>query len=245
MYQEFAQIYEAKIKEDFDYQRMRTYLRRRMKQAKLSGGTLLDMGCGTGNASAQLLGVFERMILCDPSRDMLALARPKFKPPMVPLFLQVCASEFSMPGQFDSILSVLDVVNYLTLQELKDYFSKSYGNLKKRGLLLLDCSTPAKLRAMAQCRTYVYDDEDYFHVWENELSEGHLDLEINSFVRTKEGLYRRVIEEQRLYLHERDEMIKLAQAVGFQVLHQSDDYEEEPWTSKTQRGVLVLLKENE
>ena len=184
MYEDFARIYDERIHEDFDYRAMADFIRRVIQELGIRVRTALDMGCGTGNASLALDGVADELILVDPSAEMLSLAQAKFNGRRQPKLIQAPAATFRMKERFDLIYAVLDVPNYLAEDELSGFLESSAINLKDGGALIFDLSTPKKLTAMAQAGPFIFDAEDYFHVWENELKEGHLELTINAFIRS-------------------------------------------------------------
>lgn len=249
MYQEFSVIYESKIKEDFNYKQMADFILHELKKASIKPRYALDMGCGTGNASAELVRHFGEMVLCDPSTEMLTLAREKFENPYRPIFLQGNAVEFEMVGRFDLIFSVLDIPNYLDQEELKAYLKQSWINLKPKGLLVFDYSSGLKLKESAQVGTFVYDDEDYFHVWENNLIEDRLEITINAFLKQQEDakngadeLYERITEEQVMHLHSAEMIEEEAKKVGFKIRGSYDGYTDAASGDQTKRFVYVLEK---
>ena len=249
MYQEFSVIYESKIKEDFDYKQMADFILQQLRKASIKPQYVLDMGCGTGNASAQLVRYCDEMVLCDPSAEMLTLAREKFENPYCPIFLQGNAVDFEMVGRFDLIFSVLDIPNYLNQEELKAYLKQSWINLKPKGLMIFDLSSGLKLKESAQVGTFVYDDEDYFHVWDNNLIDGRLDITINAFLKQQEhskkgadDLYERIIEEQVMHLHSTEMIEEEARKVGFKIRGSYDGYTNAASDDQTKRLVYVLEK---
>lgn len=246
MYEKFSAVYEQKIREDFSYPQMAAFVRRRVSEKRLRVMSALDLGCGTGNASQEMAKDFGQLVLCDPSPDMLALAREKFRPPYLPLFLQASAESVHLPGRFDLIYSVLDVLNYLTPSQAGRCLAACYTNLKAKGLVIFDISSPHKLEQMGKTGTFVYDDEDYFHVWENELHTDHLDLTLNLFVRSgSSDLYERITEEQTMYLHWSDPLEQSIRRAGFKLQGCYDGYSEKPAHPGSSRLVYVLEKETE
>lgn len=250
MYQEFSAIYEAKIKEDFNYDEMADFMLRQLRGALIPMDDALDMGCGTGNASLSLVRHFRRMVLCDPSMDMLTLAREKFKNPYRPVFLHGHAAEFEMTGRFDLIFSVLDIPNYLDREELSAYVQHSWNNLKARGLMIFDLSSVLKLEEAARAGVYVYDDEDYFHVWENHKADQTLEMTLNVFTKVPpdgsgtgcDGYYKRITEEQIMYLHPAQMIEKTVTGVGFRIRGCYDGYTDQAAGRETRRLVYVLEK---
>ncbi len=245
MYEDFARIYDERIHEDFDYSAMADFVRRVIGELDIPVRTALDMGCGTGNASLALADVADELILCDPSAEMLTLAQAKFAGARQPMFIQAPAATFRMPGRFDLIYAVLDVPNYLAPDELEGFLDSSSVNLTAGGALIFDLTTPEKLTDMARSGPFIYDDEDYFHVWENELVGDRLDLTINAFVRSSDhrgSLYERITEEQTMYLHSISEITETARRRGLTVAGRWDGYTTVKAAGGSDRVVFVLTK---
>lgn len=250
MYEEFSVIYESKIKEDFNYKEMASFILQQLENASIKPRHVLDMGCGTGNASVELVRHFGEMVICDPSSEMLTLAREKFQNPYRPTFIQGNAAEFEMAGRFDLIFSVLDIPNYLDNEELKAYLNQSWKNLKEKGLLIFDFSSILKLKETSEIGTFVYDADDYFHVWENNLLEDRLEITINAFIKAQQDglksgldhLYKRITEEQVMFLHSTKTIEEEARKVGFKIGGSFDGYTPRASGEQTKRFVYVLEK---
>ena len=102
-------------------------------------GRALDVGCGTGRAFDPLLKRGWLVAGCDVSEGMLAVAREKHR--HIPL---VRADARELPGfgfDFDLILALNDVVNYLTEDEdLERAFEGMKRNLAPHGLVCFDAN---------------------------------------------------------------------------------------------------------
>ncbi len=106
------------------------------------GPRLLDVGCGTGNSLAPLLGLGLDLAGCDPSPPMLGVARRK-------LGRQVKLTQAALPclpklGQFDVAWALNDVINLLLDPgHVAPAIASLAANLAPGGLVILDANTPA------------------------------------------------------------------------------------------------------
>ncbi|HEU5252182.1 MAG TPA: class I SAM-dependent methyltransferase [Solirubrobacterales bacterium] len=110
-------------------------------------GRVLDVGCGTGKAFAPLLARGWDVHGCDVSDGMLAEAAAKF--PDVPLLRADAAALPAFELDFDLVLVLGDVLNYLVEDgDLERFFTGVARSLAPRGLFLFDSNTIGLMRAM-------------------------------------------------------------------------------------------------
>ena len=138
-YEAFAEVYD-----DFnhlnDYEMWLGALLPELEKHGLRKGRVLDVGCGTGRAFEPLLRRGWEIHGCDVSAGMLAQARAKFGD-AVPLDL-ADARELPRFGEFELVLALNDVVNYLIDDgDLERGLTAMAANLAPRGLLLFDANT--------------------------------------------------------------------------------------------------------
>lgn len=138
-YEAFAEVYD-----DFnhlnDYEMWFGVLLPELETRGLKKGRVLDVGCGTGRAFEPLLRRGWEVHGCDVSAGMLAQARAKFGD-TVPLDL-ADARELPKFGEFELVLALNDVVNYLIDDgDLERAFAGVRANLAPGGLLLFDANT--------------------------------------------------------------------------------------------------------
>jgi SAM-dependent methyltransferase len=141
-----AQAYEAfaEVYDDFnylnDYEMWLGALLPELEKRGLRKGRVLDVGCGTGRAFEPLLRGGWEIHGCDVSAGMLSQARAKFGD-AVPLDL-ADARELPRFGEFDLVLALNDVVNYLIDDgDLERGLTAMRANLAPGGLLLFDANT--------------------------------------------------------------------------------------------------------
>lgn len=144
-YDAFAPIYD-----DFnhlnDYEMWLGALLPELEKRGLRKGRLLDVGCGTGRAFEPMLRRGWEIQGCDISTGMLAEARRKFGD-AVPLDL-VDARELPVYGEFELVLALNDVVNYLVEDgDLERALRGMRANLTSDGMVLFDANSLALFHA--------------------------------------------------------------------------------------------------
>jgi SAM-dependent methyltransferase len=115
----------------------------------LKVGRVLDVGCGTGKAFAALLARGWEVYGCDVSDGMLAKAGAKH--PEVPLLRADATDLPTYAFDFDLVLALNDVVNYLVEDgDLERFFVGVGRNLAPDGLFLFDSNTIVLMRMIFQ-----------------------------------------------------------------------------------------------
>ncbi len=139
-YDQFAPIYDE-FNAANDYEMWFGALLPELEQRGLGkSGRLLDVGCGTGRAFAPMLRRGWEIQGCDLSPAMLEEARSKFGE-AVPLAV-ADVRELPVFGEFDLVLALNDVVNYLTEDgDLERALGRMRDNMAPGGLLLFDANT--------------------------------------------------------------------------------------------------------
>jgi SAM-dependent methyltransferase len=112
----------------------------RLRRHGLTGGRLLDVGCGTGKSFLPMLERGWEVVGCDISPSMLELAAAKADDAVE---LSVAdMRELPELGEFDLVWSLDDAVNYLLSgEELEQALTGMRRNLRPDGLLMFDVNT--------------------------------------------------------------------------------------------------------
>ncbi len=143
-YTALARVYDA-IMEDIDYADWFAFLERRA-QARRVGRPLrrlLDLGCGTGNATAPALERGYEVVGLDGSPAMLEVARAKFPGAR---FVEGRFDAFRLDARFDLVYSVFDALNnLLTLDDFVAALVNVRRHLVSGGVLAFDVNTTVGL----------------------------------------------------------------------------------------------------
>ncbi|KZL93653.1 class I SAM-dependent DNA methyltransferase [Clostridium magnum] len=245
-YKEFAHIYDKLINKDIDYEKWANVILKICKEQSLGKNDYLDLGCGTGNLTEQILPEFDNTWAVDLSYEMLTEAENKMRNKGKKVkFICQDITELNLNRKFDLITCCLDSTNYILDEiEVKKYFQCVFNHLKDNGIFIFDINSYYKLTKILGNNIYNYDDENVTYIWENHLEDELVDMYLTFFV--KEGdLYRRFDEEHSERAYEFEEIRLLLSEAGFEVIKIMDNYEDKDITNTTERIVYVVRKKVE
>jgi SAM-dependent methyltransferase len=138
----------ADVYDDFtahhDYDGWTALIERVASEHGLAGRRLLDVGCGTGKSFDPFLERGYEVVACDISPRMLRHARAKSRGRA--RVLEADVRELPRLGEFDLVLALDDVVNYLTAAELPGALRGLARNLSPAGVLVFDANTELTYR---------------------------------------------------------------------------------------------------
>lgn len=218
----------------------------RLKEYKIDGGLVLDLGCGTGTITEYLAAAGYDMIGLDASGEMLNVAiSKKEKSGADILYLCQDMREMELYGTVAAVISVCDSINYVTEpEELTEVFRLVNNYLDPEGLFLFDFNTDYKYRECIGDRTIAENREEGSFIWENSYdTESRInEYALTVFRPTEDGLYEKIEElhYQRGYtLWEIKELLKEAGLV-FIKAYDGETYEE---AGEKSERIYVLAKE--
>lgn len=127
------------------------------------GGRLLDLGCGTGNATAPMLRRGYAVEGLDASPAMLAVARRKL-PEVV--FTEGSFEAFDIGRRFALVYSVFDSLNNLLSDAAFDLaLRRVHAHLEPGGVLVFDVNTSQGLRDLWQGGVASGWADDVYYRW--------------------------------------------------------------------------------
>lgn len=148
-----ARVYDA-IMQDVPYEEWLAFVLRRVTERGWRGGRVLDVGCGTGNASLPLLERGFEVVGLDASEAMLAMARRKLPQGV---WLRGDVRDASLPGPFSLAVSVFDTMNNLLEEaDMLAALRHLHAHLSPGGQLAFDVNTTVGLTSL----------------WEGDVAEG-------------------------------------------------------------------------
>lgn len=169
-YNTFALFYD-RLTENADYEVRSDYISNFFSQYGNGGKKVIDLACGTGTLCVLLSAKGYDVTGVDLSADMLTVAKNK-----CPDSEFICAdiSDFDISEKFDFCTCTLDSINHLAdINEVKKCFNSVYNCLEKGGLFVFDVNTIYKHNEVLCDNTFVFDEEDFFLSWDNELMENN------------------------------------------------------------------------
>ena len=206
-YDSFADFYEAEFERDGGEFRL-----------------LLDLCCGTGTLTCEMVRRGYDMIAADLSEEMLLEAREKaagLSP--APLFLCQSAQELDLYGTVDAAYCSLDGLNYIPPDELDEVFRRLRLFIRPGGLFIFDVKTPQSLRELDGSIS-LDENVDMLCLWRADFDAEARCLVYGMDIFTREGeLWRREGEEHIEYAHEPGELFAALKARGFTDIRSVED----------------------
>ena len=209
-YTTFAGVYDM-FMDNIPYEKWVEYLHDIMEEYNIHEGTILELGCGTGNMTELLASKGYDMIGVDNSEDMLELAMEKrLKSGHDILYLLQDMQSFELFGTVKAVISVCDSINYVTDEaELKEVFRLVNNYLDPRGIFIFDFNTEYKYREILGDRVIAEERDKCSFIWDNYYNEQDKinEYELTLFVKSEEDqdLYRKYqeVHYQRAYTLEK------------------------------------------
>jgi len=225
MHKEFAEIYDIFMKY-VNYDEWYKFLRMFIKNK----GTVLDLGCGTGEFIWRFLRDEFSVVGVDLSEKMLEISEKKLlKKNLVHNYKLVKenivhydnVSKNNEIQQVDYIICNFDTVNYLKNEkEFLKFIEKCNQNLKKDGYLIFDAVTEDIFEEIFENDVFLDEEPEYTSIWRHEqLSERKHLVEIDLFIRENESdnLFRKYNEVQYKFIYEPEWIVETVQNNGFEV----------------------------
>lgn len=171
-YSHFAEIYDD-LTENVNYKVRSDYISGFFdKYGVPKNGKILDLACGTGSVSALFLKKGYQITGIDLSPEMLSLADNKLngKAQLINAEMQ----NFTLSEPVDAVICLLDSINHLESEkDVADCFKCVYNSLNENGIFVFDINTIYKHNHILGNNTFVFDEENYFLSWDNELLENN------------------------------------------------------------------------
>ena len=193
-------------------------------------GTVLDLGCGTGEFVWRFLRDGFSVIGVDLSPKMLQMCEKKLlKKNLVNNYKLIKENIINYKNinenndikQIDYIICNFDTVNYLKNEkEFLKFIKKCNQNLKKNGYLIFDAVTEDIFDEIFENGVFLDEEAEYTSIWRHEqLSERKHLVEIDLFIREneKDNLFRKYNEVQHKFIYEPEWIAETVQNNGFEV----------------------------
>ena len=241
----FARFYDS-LTGNVDYGAKADFLLNIAKRFKDRCELVLDLACGTGSLALELSRRGKEVIAVDGSPEMLARAMEKSMD-ATPSILYLCQDmeDLDLYGTVELSVCMLDSLNHVEGRErLWQVFRRVALFTEPGGLFLFDANTPYKHRCVLADSTFVYDEKDFYCVWQNgyDPEDGSVEIGLDFFVREGKDRYQRFREEFREYCYSTEEMTSLAEEAGFEVLELLGDYRMEAPGPQEERVVYVTRR---
>ena len=224
-HKEFAEIYDVVMKY-VNYDEWYKFLQMFIKKK----GTVLDLGCGTGEFILRFLKDGFTVVGVDLSEKMLEMSEKKllknnfinnYKLVKENIINYENINENNEIQQVDYIICNFDTVNYLKNEkEFLKFIKKCNQNLKKDGYLIFDAVTEDIFEEIFENNIFLDEEPEYTSIWRHEqLSEKKHLVEIDLFIRENENdnLFRKYNEVQHKFIYEPEWIVETVQNNGFEI----------------------------
>lgn len=220
MHKEFAEIYDVFMKH-VDYNDWYKFLKNYIKKK----GSILDLGCGTGEFIHRFLKDGYDVTGVDISDKMIKVANEKIKSKNLKnnkyKLIEENIINYIHFEKVDYIISNFDTVNYLKNEkEFIKFMEKSSKNLKKEGYLIFDVVTEDIFDEIFENDIFLDEEPEYTSIWRHEkISNNKHLVEIDLFIKDNEddNLYRKYNEKQYKYIYDLEWIIRTAENNGFEI----------------------------
>ncbi len=248
MYQAFAELYDE-LMNDVDYESWAEYYTRLLSVYGIRGGKICECACGTGSMTMPLQRRGFSMTGVDISQEMLWQAAQKSRKRGYTIpFVRQDMRALNLHKPMDAVLATCDGVNYLlTEDDLASFFRAAYRAVRPGGAFIFDVSTPHKLRNVL-CGGLLGEDRDNItYIWQNTWHEKQqtVEMDLTFFVREKDGMYRRIDEEQRQRAWEMQALKENLWHAGFRAVSIYGDYSLNAAGEKNQRWHVASTRAEE
>ena len=179
----------------YAYERWIEAIEDRAAALGLSGRRALDLACGTGKSTGELIARGYSVLACDISPGMVEQAQRRY-PEHRDRFLVADMRDLPELGEFDLVLCLDDAVNYLlSADELEAAFSCAARVLAPAGVFVFDVNSLLTYRTTFSLDT-VREGDGVLLAWKGESEPTFARGEIGAatveiFVNREDGLWER------------------------------------------------------
>lgn len=212
------------------------------------GCSVLELGAGTGRATAFLARTARRIVALEISPEMIAVARRRLAGVPGVSLLAADMREAAFGARFDLVAAVDDPLVHLIRDEDRDRaFAAVARHLAPEGRFLLDAAwlEPEQRRASGSTWGFVKERTCLGDLWIRETwkCDPESRLCTASFeYRLRDQPLERASFPARLWSVE--ELEERARAAGLQVSHLWGDYDRRPWDRATSPRLIAELRAN-
>lgn len=234
MYASLARFYDRLIT-GYPYEKLVGFLN---KTVGICGKSVLDLCCGTGNASVRMAELGAKSVTAlDLSPDMLKVAMAKPCKGTKPTYILGDINALKLDGKsFDIVTAFCDGINYLEPSKI-DGFAR---DLARNGVFFGDFSTEYKLKSVLCGQVFYedYDDLTYFFRTEVKGNRAKMHLTFFEKMRDNKENYVRYDDISAQFIHKTADVEKAFANAGFEVT-MLDAGTLKNVTDTTQRALII------
>ena len=242
-YQTFAYLYDE-LTQNVEYEKRCDYILSFFEQNGIKSGTVLDLACGTGSMSIPFMKKGYSIIGVDLSEEMLEIASNRlFEAGNSFSLLKAKMQEFELSEKAEACICCLDSINHLNnINDVLATFKNVYDSLNNNGLFVFDVNTVYKHNKVLADNTFVFDEDDYYLVWDNEaVDDRTVRILLDMFILNGES-YDRFSEEFEETAYSVEELSSLLNKVGFVDIKVYDELSYDEPKNDSERLYFVCKK---
>ena len=240
-YNAFAEVYD-RLTDNIRYTERAEFIRTLLTRYGVADGAIvLDLACGTGSLTVELAKSGYDMIGVDNSPMMLSQAQEKmYDNELSMLFLCQSMTELDLYGTIDAAVCTLDSLNHLeTPEQIRQAIANVGLFMNHGGIFIFDVNTIYKHREILRNNTFVYDCDDVYCVWQNQLNDDNsVEISLDIF-EYEDGAYFRESESFREIACPIDDYKQWLSEAEFEILDIYDEMTFNKLCDTTQRAVFV------
>jgi SAM-dependent methyltransferase len=203
-----------------------------------------DLACGTGVVTRKLFDMGYDVFGIDISAEMLTRASDCDEGRGI-MYLNQDICELDLYSTIGTAICICDSLNYLLEDdELQSAFDGVANFLYPGGVFIFDCNTSYKYRESIGESTIAEAGEDVSFIWDNYYDEDENinEYDLTLFIKREDGLYERAEETHLQRGIEKEDIERLAQNSGLEIMLISDSDTGKEVTAETERIYAVLKK---
>lgn len=240
-YKFLSQFYDEFVGQD-RYHLWQKMIKKILRKYKINTGPCVDLACGTGTVSKIIYDLKFDVCGVDISSDMLKIARHKY--PKIKFrqgdFLHLYKLKLSNQKL---VTCFYDSMNYLlSLAQLKKALKEVYNILAIDGIFVLDLNTPEHLQNISQGKAGIFTKDGLCVIYYSKCKGRLWLLTFDIFKQNSRGFYKLFREKHVERVYQKEEVLKIATDIGFQVLETSNEYKKGQKGKKYNNRIYYIFK---
>lgn len=236
----FAPLYD-RLTENVEYEARAKYMVDILGSNGIKGGNIIDLACGTGSIAEWLIKSGFNVTGVDLSADMLTIAQNKLLEYEGRYSLVLSdIKDFEPVSKAEAVVCCLDSINHLTSKkDVQSTFNLVKSYLKNDGLFVFDVNTLYKHQQVLADNTFVFENDDFYLVWDNELLDNRtIRILLDIFIFNGSS-YDRFSEEFTEIAYTPDELVDMLKKAGFESVDIYDDMSKKSPVDNSERIYFV------
>jgi len=202
-------------------------------------GSVLELCCGTGLLTAELIARGYRVVGVDASGEMLAVARERLGPEVA--LHRTILPKLAVEGVFDAAVCTFDGLNYLAPDDLRLTLVTVAGRLRPDGWLVFDLHTDAMMDFTVANPVVAGESAGNAFVLESVVDPRARTCDTRiELTRARDG--DAFSERHRQYFHADEDVRTALRDAGFAVTAVGEEYTDRPADATTLRATWTARR---